>query len=86
MSNCTRSRWKLAEQVIQVRINLVQHTQPSNTTSMTQRQENSDRGKTWPSTTPGARQAEGDIQLLTPTSESNTQGLREQLHNRYEVT
>ena len=35
-----RSRWKLAEQtVIRVRIDLVQHTKLSHTTSMTQRQE-----------------------------------------------
>ena len=40
MSNSSRSRWKLAEQTgIRVRINLIQHTKPSHTTSMTQRQE-----------------------------------------------
>ena len=40
MSNSSRSSWKLDEQtVIRVRINLVEHTKPSNTTSMTQRQE-----------------------------------------------
>ena len=40
MSNYGRSRWKLTEQtMIRVRINLVQRTQCSNMTSMTQRQE-----------------------------------------------
>ena len=46
MSNSGRSRWKLAEQsMIQVRINLVQHTQCSNTASMTQQQESLIRAK-----------------------------------------
>ena len=40
MSDFSRSRWRLTEQtVVRVRINLVQHTQPSHTTSMTQWQE-----------------------------------------------
>ena len=40
MSNSSRSKWKLAEQsMITVLINFVQHTQPSNITSITQRQE-----------------------------------------------
>ena len=40
MSNSDRSRWKLSEQtMIRVLINFVQHTQCSNMTSMTQRQE-----------------------------------------------
>ena len=39
LSNSRKSRWKLAEQtLIIVRINLVQHAKPSNTTLMTQRQ------------------------------------------------
>ena len=46
MSNSDRSRWKLTEQTMtQVRINLVQHTQCSNMTSMTQRQESLIRAK-----------------------------------------
>ena len=46
MSNTSRSRWKVAEQtVIRVRINLVQHTTPSNTPSMTQRQKTPMRTK-----------------------------------------
>ena len=40
MSNSSRSRWKLAEQIgISVQINLVEHTMPSHTKSMTQWQE-----------------------------------------------
>ena len=40
MSNSDRRRWKITEQtMIRVRINLVQHTQCSTMTSMTQRQE-----------------------------------------------
>ena len=40
ISNSDRSRWQLTKQtMIPVRINLVQHTQCSNLTSMTQRQE-----------------------------------------------
>ena len=55
MSNSSRSRWKLAEQtVIVVLINRVQHTKPSHTTSMTQRQETY-QGKVWPPNTPGAQ-------------------------------
>ena len=34
---------------------------------------NSDEGKTWPPNTPGARQAEGDIQQLTPAPANNTE-------------
>ena len=46
MSNSDRSRWKLAEEtMVLVRINFVQHTQPSNMTSMTQRQESVIRAK-----------------------------------------
>ena len=46
MSNSVRSRWKLTEQtMIRVRINLVPHTQCSNKTSMTQRQESLIRAK-----------------------------------------
>ena len=36
--------------------------------------------------TPGAQEAEGDIQQLTPTPENNTQGLGEQMKNNNEVT
>ena len=38
--------------MIRVRINLVQHTQCSNMTTMTQRQEGSDSGEAWPPNTP----------------------------------
>ena len=41
----------------------------------------SDRGKTWPPNTPGAREAKGDIQQLTPIPKNNTQGFWEQMHN-----
>ena len=40
----------------------------------------SDQGKAWPPNTPGAREAEDDIQQQIPTSENNTQGLGEQMH------
>ena len=36
---------------------------------------NSYREKAWPPNAPGAQEAEGDIQQLTPTPENNTQGL-----------
>ena len=46
MSNSSRSWWNLAEQiVIRVRINLVEHTKPCHTTSMTQWQETLIRAK-----------------------------------------
>ena len=46
VSNSDRSRWKLTEQtMIRVRINLPQHTQCSNITWMTQRQESLVRAK-----------------------------------------
>ena len=46
MSNSSRSRWKLAEQiVIRIWSNLVQHTQHRNITSMTQRQETLNKTK-----------------------------------------
>ena len=46
MSNPDRNRWKLTEQtMIRVRINLAQHIQWSNITSMTQRQESLIRAK-----------------------------------------
>ena len=61
MSNFIRSRWKLVEQtVIRIQINLVQHTKPNHTTSMTQWQETY-RDKAWPPNTPGTQEAEGDI-------------------------
>ena len=77
MSIFSRSRWMLTEQtVIRVRINLVQHTKLS-----------SDRDKTWPPITPRAQEAEGDIQQLTPTPESDTQRLGEQMqYSGNEVT
>ena len=40
---------------------------------------NYDQDKSWLPNTPGTREAEGDIQQLTPTPENNTQGLREQI-------
>ena len=46
MSNSDRSRWKLTDQtMIRVRINLLQHSECSNMTSMTQRQESLIRAK-----------------------------------------
>ena len=35
----------------------------------------SNQSKAWPSNTPGAREAEDDIQQQTPTPENNAQGL-----------
>ena len=40
----------------------------------------SDHVKAWPQNTPGAREAEDDIQQQTPTPENNTQGLEEQMY------
>ena len=53
---------------------------------MTQRQETLIREKPWQPNTPGAREAEGDIQQQTPTQENNTQGLGEQMHSSNEAT
>ena len=47
---------------------------------------NSDQGKDWPPNTPGAREAEDDIQQHTPTPENNTQRLGEQMHCSNEAT
>ena len=46
-------------------------------------------GKAWPPNTPGAREAEGDIQQLTPTLDNNQYSwikLGEQMQNTNEVT
>ena len=43
---------------------------------------NTDQGKAWPPKTPGAREAEDDIQQLTP----NTQGLGGQMNKSNHVT
>ena len=43
----------------------------------------SDQGKAWPPDTPGALEAEDDIQQQTPTPENNTRGLGE---NKFIVT
>ena len=40
----------------------------------------SDQGNVWQPNTPGAREAEDDIQQLAPTPENNTQGLGEQMY------
>ena len=57
MSNSSISKCKLAEQtMIWVRLNLVLHTQPSNTTSKTQWQETLIKTNVWPPNTPGAHQ------------------------------
>ena len=42
---------------------------------------NSDQDKAWPPNTPGAQEAKGDIQQLTPTTENNTQGLGDNTMN-----
>ena len=63
--------------MIRVRINLVQHTQCSNMTSIRKRQESLRRAKPGHLNTPGAQEAEDDIQQQTPTPENNTQGLGE---------
>ena len=81
MLNSDRSWEKLTEQTkIQVRVNVVQHTQCNNMTSMKQWQESLIRAK------PGARLAEDDIQQQTPTPGNKTQGLREQMHSSNEAT
>ena len=51
-----------------------QHDVDDTTTRM------SDQDKAWPPNTPGAREAEDDIQQQTHTPENNTQGLGEQMH------
>ena len=85
MSNSSRSRWKLAEQtVIRIRINLVQHTKPSHTTSVT-------RQETLIGTKIGHRihLALKKLKLgsiVLPTSENNTQVLGERIQNGNEVT
>ena len=47
---------------------------------------NSDQGKAWPPNTPGAQEAEDDIQQQTPTPKNNTHGLGDQIHSSNEVT
>ena len=47
---------------------------------------NADQGNAWPPNIPGHREAEDDIQQLTPTPKNNTQGFGEQIHNSNEVT
>ena len=42
------------------------------------------KGKAWPPNTPGAREAEDDIQQLIPTPENNAQGLEDQMDNSNE--
>ena len=68
MSNSRRIRWKLAEQTV-IRVQLTKPHDVDDTATGT-----SDRDNTWPPNTPGAQEAEGDIQQLTPTLEDNTQG------------
>ena len=86
MSNSRRSRWKPAVQtVIRVRINLAQHQAQQYDVDDTMTR-NSDRDTAWLQSTPGAQEAEGDIQQLTPTPENNTQGFGEQNQNSNEVT
>ena len=83
----SRSRRKRDEQtVISVRINLVhatyyskQHDVDGTTTK------NSDQRKAWLLNTPGVQEAEHSADD-PPTSENNTQGLREQMQNSNEVT
>ena len=74
LSNSDRSRWMITEQtMIRVRIKVVQHTQCSNTTSITHTTTiKSDQGKAcppntaWPPKTPDDRESEDGIQQLTP--------------------
>ena len=47
---------------------------------------NSDNGKAWPPNTPGAQEAEDDIQQQTPKLENNTRGLRKQMQSSNEAT
>ena len=70
--------------MIRVRINLVQQTQCSNMTLMTQQQESLIWVKAWPPNAPGARVTEDNIQQQTPTPENNTQGLGEQMLKDWE--
>ena len=72
--------------VIRVRINLVQHTQPSNIASITQRQEKLGSEQAWPLNTHGAQEAGGDIQQLPLTQENKTRWLEEYMQNSNGVT
>ena len=56
--------------VIRVRIILVQYSVREQDIDDTTTK-NSYHGKAWPPNTPGTREAEGDIQQLTPTPENN---------------
>ena len=47
---------------------------------------NSDQDKAWPPNTPGAEEADGDIQQLTNTQENNTLGFIEQMQTSNGVT
>ena len=93
MSNSSRNRWMLAEQTFHLlnrqwlvfeltlyNILSQQHYVDHTTTR------NSDQDKAWPPNTPGAQEAQGHIQQLTPTPENNTRGLGEQMQNSKEVS
>ena len=80
ISNCGRSRWMCLNWPCPT------HTVQQHHEHFDDMIRNSDQDKAWPPNTPGAREAEGDIQQLTPTPENNTQGLGEQMHNSNDVT
>ena len=85
MSNSDRSRWTFTEEtMIRVRINLEQHTQCSNMTSMTQ-QKTMDRAKPGTEHTRSSRSWRWHS-AADPTPENNTQGLKEQMHSSNETT
>ena len=65
--------------MVRVRINLEQHTMHQHEVNETTTRI-ADQGKVWLPNTPGAREAEYNIQRQTPTPENNTQGLGEQMH------
>ena len=85
MSSSDRSRWKLTEQtMIRFRISITYTVQQHDVDDTTTRK--SDQGKDLPPNSPGAREAENDIQHRTPTLENNTQGLGKQMHSSNDAT
>ena len=72
------SRWKLDEQWFEFELtlyNYIVHQHAVDDTTTRSSDSNS-----------GIREAEGDIQQLSPTLENNIQGLREQIYNSNDVT
>ena len=86
MSNSSWGSCQLAKQtMIWFRINLLQHTQPSNITTMTQRQVTLIRAHLATEYTWSSRSWRWHF-AADPTLENNAQGLGEQMQNSNEVT